>query len=70
MLVLSRRRDSSIEIGADVKITVLEIRKGRVKLGILAPTSMAVRRGEGPPVCRHEVHAVAGVSPSATAGTS
>ncbi len=46
MLVLSRRRDSTIQIGADVKITVLDIHKGRVKLGIYAPDEVHVLRGE------------------------
>ena len=46
MLVLSRRSDSTIQIGTDVKITVLEIHKGRVKLGIQAPNEISVWRGE------------------------
>jgi carbon storage regulator len=53
MLVLSRRSDSTIQIGADVKITVLEIHKGRVKLGIQAPNEISVWRGEpSPPAVR------------------
>ena len=47
MLVLSRRRDSTIQIGGDVEITVLEIHKGHVKLGIRAPEDVVVRRGIG-----------------------
>ena len=46
MLALSRRSDSTIQIGADVKITVLEIHKGRVKLGIQAPNETSVWREE------------------------
>ena len=49
MLVLSRRPDSTIQIGADVKITVLEIHKGRVKLGIQASNEISVGRGERSP---------------------
>lgn len=45
MLVLSRYRDSAIQIGADVRIIVLEVHKGRVKLGIHAPNEVSVRRG-------------------------
>ena len=53
MLVLSRRSDSTIQIGADVKITVLEIHKGRVKLGIQASNEISVWRGErSPPAVR------------------
>ena len=58
MLVLSRRSDSTIQIGADVKITVLEIHKGRVKLGIQAPDEISVWRGEcSPPAVRSRSHA-------------
>lgn len=48
MLVLSRRRDSKIQIGADAKITitVLAIHKGHVKLGIDAPNEISILRGE------------------------
>ena len=46
MLVLSRQRDESIMIGDDVKITVVEIRGNKVKLGIEAPTSVKVHRKE------------------------
>ena len=46
MLVLSRQRDESIMIGDDVKITVVEIRGNKVKLGIEAPSSIKVHRKE------------------------
>ena len=46
MLVLSRPRHSTIQIGPNVEITVLEIRKGQVKLGIHAPNEVSVLRGE------------------------
>ena len=46
MLVLSRRRDSTIRIGANVEITVLGIQKGRVRLGIHAPDDILVQRRE------------------------
>jgi carbon storage regulator len=46
MLVLSRRRASEIYIGPDIVIRVLEIHKRQVKLGIDAPSGLAVRRGE------------------------
>ncbi len=49
MLVLSRRRNSEIQIGANVQIIVLEIHKGRVKLGIQAPSGVSVQRGVGLP---------------------
>lgn len=46
MLVLSRQRDETIMIGDDVEITVVDIRGDKVRLGITAPTSIAVHRKE------------------------
>jgi carbon storage regulator len=46
MLVLSRQRDESIRIGDDIIITVVDIRGDKVRLGIGAPTEIAVHRGE------------------------
>lgn len=46
MLVLSRKRNESINIGDNVEITVLSVQGGRVKLGIKAPTDVPVRRCE------------------------
>lgn len=46
MLVLSRRADESLFIGDDIKITVLDIRGGQVRIGITAPDSVKVHREE------------------------
>ena len=46
MLVLSRNKDDSIMIGNDVEITIVDIRGDRVRLGIVAPRSIAVHRKE------------------------
>jgi carbon storage regulator len=46
MLVLSRNRDESIMIGDDVKITVVDIRGDKVRLGIDAPQNIPVHRQE------------------------
>ena len=46
MLVLSRNKDESIMIGADVKITIVDIRGNKVRLGITAPRSIPVYREE------------------------
>lgn len=46
MLVLSRQRDETIMIGDDVEITVVDIRGDKVRLGITAPTRIAVHRKE------------------------
>jgi carbon storage regulator len=46
MLVLSRQRDETIMIGDDVMITIVDIRGDKVRLGITAPTKIAVHRKE------------------------
>ena len=46
MLVLSRQRDETIMIGDDIEITVVDIRGDKVRLGITAPTCIAVHRKE------------------------
>jgi carbon storage regulator CsrA len=46
MLVLTRKVGESIRIGDDVVVTVLEVRPSRIRLGIVAPLSVRVQRGE------------------------
>ena len=46
MLVLTRRHGERIHIGEDIEVTVLEIGRDHVRLGILAPGSVAVHRDE------------------------
>lgn len=46
MLVLSRKKNESIRIGDDVTLVVVEIRGDKVRLGIEAPTAVAVHRQE------------------------
>lgn len=46
MLVLARSRDQSIIIGDDIKITVVEVRGNKVRLGIDAPQGISVHREE------------------------
>src|SRR3989304_2827056 len=46
MLVLSRQKDESIMIGDDVKITVVDVRGDKVRLGITAPKEIPVHRIE------------------------
>ena len=46
MLTLTRRKGERIAVGNDVEITVLDVSGGRVRLGIKAPRSLAVHRGE------------------------
>ncbi len=46
MLVLSRKQDETIRINEDVTITVVGVRGGTVRIGIEAPRSTPVHRGE------------------------
>lgn len=44
MLVLLRKQDERIKIGDNIWITVVEIRPGRVRLGIDAPKELRISR--------------------------
>jgi len=46
MLVLSRKKNEQILVGKDIRITVVDIRGQRVKLGITAPPEVTVHREE------------------------
>ena len=46
MLVLTRRTGQSILVGDDIVITVLELSRDQVRIGIRAPRSVSVHREE------------------------
>lgn len=46
MLVLTRKPNESIDIGGVICIRVLAVVGSRVRLGIEAPDSVSIRRGE------------------------
>lgn len=46
MLVLSRRLGETIVIGDDIRLTVLSVSGGQVRLGIAAPKEVSVHREE------------------------
>ena len=46
MLVLSRKAEESMFIGDDIRITVLDIRGGQVRIGITAPQDIKIHREE------------------------
>lgn len=46
MLVLSRKKNESIVIADNIVITVVEIRRDKVRLGIEAPRDIPVHRRE------------------------
>ena len=46
MLVLSRKQNESIVIGDDVEVVIIEVRDGKVRLGVDAPKAVPVNRRE------------------------
>lgn len=46
MLVLSRKLGERIVIGDNIVVTVVEIDRGKIRLGIDAPKEVAIYRGE------------------------
>ncbi|MCX7395413.1 MAG: carbon storage regulator [Planctomycetales bacterium] len=46
MLILTRKRDESIKIGESIVIRVIRTGRGSVKIGIDAPDSVRIVRGE------------------------
>ena len=46
MLVLSRQKDESIVIGDDIKVTIVDVRGDKVRLGIDAHREVSVHRIE------------------------
>jgi len=46
LLIFTRKAGQKIRIGDDIEITVLDIRRGSVKIGIKAPKGLLVHREE------------------------
>ena len=46
MLVLTRKENESIMIGNEIEVKILDLKDSQVKLGIVAPRSVAVHRRE------------------------
>ena len=46
MLVLSRKKNEDIIIGDNIRISVVEINKNGVRLGVEAPKTVTVHRAE------------------------
>jgi carbon storage regulator len=46
MLVLNRKTGEKIHVGDNITITVLEVQGNRVRIGIDAPTDVAILRAE------------------------
>jgi carbon storage regulator len=54
MLVLTRKKNETIRIGGNVVVKVIATGRGKVKIGIEAPTTVRVRRGELAPEVESE----------------
>ena len=46
MLVLTRKEDQSIMIGDEIEVKLLDIKENQVKIGVVAPKTIAVHRKE------------------------
>jgi carbon storage regulator len=47
MFVVTRKVGQEIVVGSEILIRVLQVRGARVRLGVVAPHAMPVRREEG-----------------------
>lgn len=50
MLVLGRKEEQTIQIGDDIRVTILRIKGNGVRVGIEAPDQVRIIRGELEPV--------------------
>ena len=46
MLILSRRKNETVQIGDGVAVTIIRVAKNKVRLGIVAPEGTRVLRSE------------------------
>lgn len=46
MLILGRKEGEEILLGNDIKVKIVEVNKGTIKIGIDAPKDILVLRGE------------------------
>ncbi len=46
MLILTRKKDEAIRLGEDIRIVLVQIKGGQVRLGIECPSTMRVLREE------------------------
>ena len=46
MLVLSRKQNETIQIGDDIELKIIEVKGDTVRIGIEAPKSLEILRGE------------------------
>jgi carbon storage regulator len=56
MLVLSRKTEERIVIADSIVLTVLDVKSGRVRLGIEAPPTVRILRQELAPIVTRATH--------------
>ena len=56
MLVLSRKKGDSIIIDGHIRLSVIDVRGNQVRLGVVAPENVRVRRGELPSTGKQTEH--------------
>ena len=59
MLVISRQSDETIIIGDNIRITIVEVRGDKVRIGIDAPRDVTVHRQEIYDAIRRDAEAAA-----------
>jgi len=64
MLILTRKKDEAIRIGEDIRIVLVQIKGGQVRLGIECPSSMRVLREELYEAVRQENLKALAIDPS------
>ena len=64
MLVLSRKKDESIIINDHIRVTIVEIRGDKVRLGIDAPKDVSVHRREVYEAIQNQLRSEAPASPT------
>ncbi|MDH5586119.1 MAG: carbon storage regulator CsrA [Nitrospirota bacterium] len=64
MLILTRKKDEAIRLGEDIRIVLVQIKGGQVRLGIECPSHMRVLREELYEAVRQENLNALSVDPS------
>lgn len=67
MLVLSRKLGEAITISDNITVRLVQIGKGRVRLGIEAPPEVSIRRSDGPIPAAHNHSPVGRLQPTVSA---
>lgn len=68
MLVLSRKTGQWLQIGQQIRLVVVRIERDRVRLGIEAPESVRIARGEIEAMCLQGLNRRGAVSPNRARG--